>query len=125
MQFGIGWGQAIVISIIVAFIVIHKRNKRLKNDIAHRTKKLQVEKDYDKREKSGYSVKNLIITLIIAYISTPIIGWILGKDIAYAIGVAVWIIAGALVVVYIWDIFIKPPLKQDVLGIARGFRRDN
>ena len=96
----------------------------MKDDIAYQTKKLQVEKDYYKREKSGYSVKNLIIILVIAYISTPIIGWILGKDIAYAIGVAVWIIAGALVVVYIWDIFIKPSLRQDVIGIARGFRRD-
>jgi Na+/melibiose symporter-like transporter len=121
MQFGIGWGQAIVISIVVAFIVIHKRNKKLKNNIVYQAKKLQVEKEY---EKSGYGVKSLIVTLVIAYISTPIIGWILGKDIAYAVGAAVWIIAEALVVVYIWDIFIKPPLRRDAIDIARGFHRD-
>ena len=121
MQFGIGWGQAIIISIVVAFIVIHKRNKRLRNDIVYQTKKLRVEKDYDKR---GYNIKNLIIMSIIAYISSFILAWIFGEDIAVAIRTAVAIIAVALVVVYIWDIFIKPPLKRDVIGIARGFRRD-
>ena len=121
MQFGIGWGQAIIISIVVAFIVIHKRNKRLRNDIVYQTKKLRVEKDYDKR---GYNIKNLIIMSIIVYISSFILAWIFGEDIAVAIRTAVAIIAVALVVVYIWDIFIKPPLKRDVIGIARGFRRD-